>query len=271
MKDTNLRTDIKKPFLLVLVTYAFILSSFNQKDNNTIKPFEVEFISGCNAVTHSKIKVYQAEGKYFAEHISPTYFDGAGIDSLWRIELTKEQINDCNRFLNKAKSLSGKCDHFSSVENHHIIFIGNDTIDIDGDCDWDNLNFRFLDEKLFGEKHSTLEGRKKQFISDLHKKLMGKWYIDKEQNNLNKNDIVIFRKDRTSDFVWEFKENDKLSGNNAGLLGIKELETYKLQISDGWSETLFTFHWGKVDYINHATFTFVSIDDKELKLKYLWK
>lgn len=262
---------IKQLFLLALTICTFSLCSFNQEGNNPIKPFEVEFISGCNAITHFKIRVYQQEGKYFADHTSPTYFDGVKVDSLWRIQLTEEQINDCNSFLNKAKSLPRKCDRFSSVENHHIIFIGNDTIDINGDCDWDNLGFRFLDEKLFGEKHIALESRQKQFITDLHKKLIGKWYVDTQQNNLNRDDIVTFRKDKTSDFCWEFKSDSKLKGNNAGLLGIKGLESYKLQISDGWNETVFEFHWGKVDYMNHATFTFVSIDDKELKLKYLWK
>jgi len=258
-----------KKLFLFATTIAIVTSfSFTKYINETsLKPFEVEFISGCNSITHSKIKVYQKKSEYYADHLSPTYFDGEKIDSLWTIKLTDEQIKACNQFINKAKSLPRKCNRFSSVENHHIITIGRDTMDIDGDCNWDNLDFHFLDTKLFDKYHTAFENRQKTFIKTLQSKLLGKWFLESEKPNLTKEDIVTFSKNKETNFCWEFSGSNIVKSNNSGISKVKDLKKYKLEISNGWNETVFEFRYGKTDYL---VFTFVSVNDSELKLKYLW-
>lgn len=240
--------------------------------------FKLTFISGCNAITKSQINVYIKDNKYFADHISPTYFDGQKIDSLWTIELNKDQINACIKFLDKAKSLPSKCDRFSSVENHHIIIIDKDTVNINGDCNWENLDFNFLDKQLFHTKHLEIEQKKKSFINNLDKNLYGKWYLQPLRNGIKRDDVVTFSKSKVTNNYLEFGYNNLIKGNCKELLSISNLKRYKTEISDGWNETVVTIDWGKVTYKRDyntwyefgATFTLKSITSDELKLNFLW-
>lgn len=257
---------------------AFLFWGCTFPIDKELPQFKLTFISGCNAITKSKINVYIKDNKYFADHISPTYFDGQKIDSLWTIELNQDQIDACIKFLNKAKSLPNKCDRFSSSENHHIIVIEKDTIDINGDCNWENLDFHFLDKKLFVEKHLEIEERKKSFIANLDKELSGKWYLQTLKNDLHREDIISFSKSKLTNNFIIFGDNNTLSGNCKDLLKMKDLKRYKTELSDGWNETVFTLDWGKVTLVKEyntwyefgATFILESINEDELKLKFLW-
>lgn len=250
--------------------------------NETLKPFEVEFISGCNAINHSKIKVYLKDEYYYAEHLSPTYFDGQKIDSLWTIKLNQDQTHACMQFLDKAKSLPSNCDrnrnHFSSSENHHIILIDKEIIDINGECNWENLDFEFLDTQLFGTKHSEIEKRKKLYLINLDKELEGKWYLQPLKKDLQRDDVLTYsRTEATTSFII-FGSKESLTGNCNELLKTKDLKHYKTKLSDGWNETVIIFNWGKSTgksqytalFESSATFTLKSIDKNELKLNFLW-
>lgn len=261
---------------IILIALPFI--SWAMPLHNELPQFKVTFISGCVDIRVSTIDVYIKGNKYFADHISPTYFDGQKIDSLWTIELKQEQIDACFKFLNKARSLPNRCERFTSLENHHIIVIGKDTMDINGDCFWDNLNFDFLDTQLFGIKHTELEERQKLFIATLNKDLSGKWYLQPTKKKLRRNDILTFSRSKvTSNFIV-FGNHSTLTGNCYGLLKMKDLKRYKTELSDGWNETVVTFDWGKVTYTSEyntwyefgATFTLKNITSDELQLSFLW-
>ena len=271
-----------KNFVISLLFIFFFFGTNHanaQKINNMLPAFNLTYISGCNSITYSKINIYLKDGKYYADHISPTYFDGIEIDSLWTVELNENSINSCIAFINKAKSLPRKCDHYTSSENHYIIALGKDTIDINGDCDWNNLDFDYLDQQLFITNHFQIEEKKTQFLKNLDKKLYGKWYLQPLNRALKKDDIVIFSRTKITDSYLEFGNNSSLKGHCSKLLGIHNSKRYQTEISDGWNETVVTFDWGKITdkrdyniwYEYGATFTLVSITNDELKLNYLWK
>lgn len=263
---------------LIITFITFFLVNWTAPINNELPQFSVEYIYGCNVITKSQINVYIKENKYFAEHSSPTYFDGQKVVSLGTIKLNADLIESCFKFLNKAKSLPKKCERFSSSENHHIIIIGNDTIDIDGDCNWENLDFQFLDQNLFGEKHLEIVKKKDSFLIDLHKKLSGTWYMEPLKNKLKRDDIITFSKSNVTKNFIVFGEKNSLKGNCKTLLKMKNLKRYSTKISDGWNETVLNLSWGKVTLVNdytkwyesEATFTLESITKDELKVKFLW-
>jgi hypothetical protein len=275
--DSDAKRQRRMKFIITIFT-AFLFLSWIAPIDKELPQFRLTFISGCNAITNSKINVYIKENKYFADHISPTYFDGEKIDSLWTVELNQDQIDACIKFLNKAKSLPNKCDQFGSSENLHIIVIENDTIEINGDCNWENLDFHFLDRKLFVEKHLAIEERKKSFIDKLDKELSGKWYLQTLINDLHRSDLISFSKSKVTNNFIVFGDQNSLSGNCKDLLKMKDLKRYKTELSDGWNETVFTLEWGKVTLVKEyntwyefgATFTLESLHDDELKLKFQW-
>ena len=263
----------------LLLSFALLhFFSCSSPTDKRLPKFDLTFISGCNSITKSKINVYRKGSKYFADHTSPSYFDGRKIDSLWTIELNEIQINACIKFLDKAKSLPGKCDRSSSVENHHIVVIDLDTIDINGDCNWQNLDFDFLDQQLFGKKHSEINENKKSYIATLDKDLAGKWYLQPLTGELQRDDLVIFSKSKVTPNFIVFGVNNSLTGNCKDLFKMKDLKRYKTEISDGWNETVLTIDWGKVTLVKDydtwyefgATFTLESISQDQLKLNFLW-
>lgn len=266
----------------IATIFLFILLACETRQpNHKLPAFNLTFISGCNAITTSKINVYFRDDKYFADHTSPTYFNGQQIDSLWTVELNVEQINACIKFLDKAKSLPKKCDRFSSVENRYIIAIGKDTLDINGDCNWDNLDFSFLDKQLFAVNHLDIENKKNAFIADLNKKLIGKWYLQPLKEKLKRDDKITFSRNKISDCCWEFGDTNSLKGNCNKMLDIKDLKRFKTEISDRWNETVISIYWGKqiyqgkeqdyaIMYDKNATFTLGTISNDELKLNFLW-
>ena len=148
--------------------------------------------------------------------------------------------------------------------------MNNDTIDIDGDCDWNNLDFHFLDQKLFGEIHQAIDNKKKLFIDELNKKLHGKWYAEQTQNSLKRDDTITFSRNKISDCYWEFGNNYSLTGSYNKALNYKNLKSYKVQQNDVFNLTNFVVHWGNEKYSNNVSFILVAITDNELKLKFLW-
>lgn len=261
--------------LLTIATFLLLLSN---NENQTLPDFEVTFISGCAGITESKIKVFKQHGKYYAKHIKPTYYNGREIDGTWLIELNKNQISACSKFLTKAKSLPNKCERWSSSEFFHIVKLESETIEINGNCEWENLDFNYLDTELFSTKHEELKGKKESFLNELTQSIKGKWYLKPIEKEILRDDILIFSKDfKSAEFV-EFKDQNLLKSNCSKSLNIIKPQTYKIDISDGWNEVVFTLNWGEITlkkdyntwYENDATFTLVEKGDKELKLKYLW-
>lgn len=253
------------------------LTSFIRQQENKLPEFEVEFIQGCAGITHYRIKVYSLDNKYYAEHSAPTYFNGTTIDSILKEELDIEQIEACQKFIQKAKTLPKRCQRITSSEFHHIIYIDNDTLDIYGNCEWDNLDFKFLDKALFQKQHNEIEKKKVDFVNSLNQKLIGKWYSQPIKGKLKRDTKVVFnRKKITSEFI-EFGTSQKLAGNLKALnaIDLKEFETHT---SDGWNETVLTIEWGKilyknesrVDYYHTATFTLERINNEELVLEFQW-
>jgi len=263
---------------IATILLFFLFSCGAREPNNKLPAFNLTYISGCNAITRSKISIYYKDDKYFADHTSPTYFDGNNTDSLWTIELNTKQIDACIKFLDNAKSLPRKCDQFSSSENHHIIIINKDTIDINGDCDWNNLDFQFLDQQLFKTKHSEIEEKKKIFLENLDKKLTGKWFLQPSNKDLKRDDILTFSRSKITNNFIVFGDKNILTGNCIDLLKMKNLKRYKTELSDGWNETVINLDWGKVTlekeyniwYEFGATFTLESITQDELKVNFLW-
>lgn len=262
------------------ILFFIFISCFQKQPNEKLPAFKLTFISGCASITKSKINVYIKDNKYYADHTSPTYFDGHNIDSILTVELSEKQINACLEFLDKAKSLPRECKRFSSVENHHIIIIDQDTIDINGDCAWNNLDFHYLDKQLFGAKHLEIERRKNIFIQNLEKQILGTWYLQPFKQILKKDDIITLSRNKISDSYLVFGDSSTVNGNCRQLLDITDLKRYNMEVSDGWSKTILSLCWGRIIYKNNknkflcedqASFEVKSIGNEELKLSFLWK
>jgi hypothetical protein len=226
---------------------AFIIFSCSNPVDRELPQYRLIFISGCNTITKSKVNVYIKDHKYFADRILPSYFDGQTIHSLWTIELN--QIDACIQSINKTKSLPNKCDRFSSSENHHILVIEKDTIDVNGDCHCENLDFHFLDKKLFSEKHLEIEEQKKCNLTNLNKELSGKWYLQRLQKALQRDDIVSFSRSKVTNIFIVFGDKSTLTGKCINLLKMEDLKRYRTELSDGLNETVFSFDWGEVTLV----------------------
>lgn len=256
-----------------------LLTSFIEQTAQELPEFELEFIHGCNAVTHHYIKVSKLNQVYIAKHISPTYYNGTTIDSVLTVVLNEDQIEDCKKFIAKAKSLPRKCMQITSSEFHHILYLINDTVDVDGNCAWNNLDYDFLDNSIFKQKHKEIENKKTKFLTTLNNNLKGKWYLQPIKGKLKKDTKIVFSKTKvTKDFI-DFDTNNKLKGSCNSLLQTTKLTEYETEISDSWNATVITLKWGKEIYINKdqvmydhtATFTFDKLEGKNLILNYLWR
>jgi len=266
-------------YTIILLTLLTVIGCVrNNKDLNKKEVFEVTYTTGCGGMTTSKILIYKNENTYYADHISPSYYDGEKVHSVLTVKLDSNQIQSCFMFLNKAKSLPARCLPLATIVIHYIIIEQGDTIDINGDCDWENLNYKYLDQTLFKAKHDEISRKKEKVTKTLISKLKGKWFLQPLNGELKRNDIITFhRKNVTQDFV-EFGNKDTLTGIWNDLVGKKDLKRYTIEISDSEEATTLTLDWGKIilkkDYItvykHNARFVLNSIDNNEFKLKYLW-
>ena len=155
---------------LIIISTIFFLANCGtiSADNNTtttticdsVPSFKIVLYSGDEAIQKFEIRVYKKANKFFAENISPYFYYGKQTDSVWTVELDQFKISNCNKFLTKAKSLPKECPKLSSSIKDYTITIGQDTLKIRGDCEWDSLDFFSLRQLLFKEKFEELELKK---------------------------------------------------------------------------------------------------------------
>jgi hypothetical protein len=108
---------------------------------DTLKPFQVVFSTGDEVVVKYKITVYYKGSNLYASRT-------ARGDSIGETKLNYKQASACFNFLKKAKSLPNHCQNFSTSIKAYIIVLGNKTIKINGNCDWDGFDYFYLESQL---------------------------------------------------------------------------------------------------------------------------
>lgn len=275
-----------RQLIIILTLFFFANCGTKSSDNKTTsipigdkEPwFNIVLYSGDEAIEKFEIKVYKMADRYFAENITPYFYYGKQTESIWTVELDQFNISNCNKFLNKAKSLPKECPQLSTSIKDYTITIEQDTLKIRGECEWDSLDFFTLRQLLFKDKFAELELKKSNLIIDLNRKLIGKWYFKPLNAELKRDDYFILTKtnDFNSECSWEFGKEYSFKSSCNNIFDFSYSNKYEWQV-DG--DIYFKIEPGIITDKNgimtvgnyDATFTLEKLMDNELKLKFLWR
>jgi len=266
---------------LIIIFIIFILTNCGNKSGSskdTVPPFTVILYSGDEEVRKSEIRIYEESGKFYAENVSPYFYYGTQTDSVWKVELDQNKISTCNKFLNKAKSLPKRCPERSTSIEDYTIIVQKDTIKINGNCEWDNLDLFSLRKSLFNEKFTELDLKKTNLINGLNSKLIGKWYFKPLKLEPKRDDSLVLTKTNNlnSECSWEFGKDNYFKSSCNKIFDFTYSDTYGWRV-DG--NIFFEIQTGLITNKNgitsvgnsNALFTLDKLTDKELRLKFLWR
>ena len=202
---------LKTTFIILFCCQAVFSRGFPDKSIvDSLTPFYLVFHTGDLFIRTYELKVYRENNRYFASYVEPTFYVGGEIDSNWIVELDSSKILACIKFINKAKTLPKECEDSTSSIHEYDVSLGNDTIKITGECDWDSSNFYTFSGLLFKERFSELELKRSALNKRLNKQLQGEWYFTPKKELKNWDSLILSRISNSDlDCVWEFR-NDSL-------------------------------------------------------------
>jgi hypothetical protein len=233
-------------------------------------------MAGDDASERAEIVVYRLGNKYFAENAAPQFYIGKNKVDLWRTELNATQVATCMQFQKKAGTLPAECPEVSMVPKTYQITANNKTTTIQGDCDWDGIDFFDLRSALFSEYYTQLDARRRAFTDSLSSLLHGKWYFSAPPGKPEPGSRLTLQKkqNNTKTCFWEMGKNSSFKSTCNEYINLSYSIRYALntegniffEIQGGTT----TDADGNTSIRNFgATFVIDSVDDLELKLKFL--
>ncbi len=274
-----------KYLLSIIIILFFSCNEKNisrENDSSTeskiISPFRIVLFSGDESIQKYEIDIYEESNEFYAKNISPCFYYGNKTDSIWKVKLSKSKILQCKKFLETAKSMKKNCRNNSSSITEYVIYSKNDSIKIYGDCDWKNLDFFQLRKSLFEEEFEKLEQKRLNLISELNNRLLGKWYYSVPKTELERDSYIILTREskENSKCFWEIKKDYNFKDSCNNIFDFKKSNEYKLDIDEG--KIFFEIQTGFIEEKgitkvenNGATFIIDKLNDKELKLQFLWR
>lgn len=196
---------MKRILYLVLILLSMVNTSITkeakaQTDNDELVPFYAKHMVSCDDASYHIVEVYKSGGHYYAERIAPGSWVGNDLDTVWRIKLDSTQIAMSKAFIKTVKRVPPHCEYAGSGLTLLEVITENDTISIEGECDWgDAVDFFILWDVLFKEKELELELRRAKLVTKLTQQLKGRWYYKPLKNEPKRDDcLVLFRKKNAS-------------------------------------------------------------------------
>lgn len=273
-------------YMLLLLLFS---CSSNQNKNDIkiqpdrvalLSPFEADFLAGDESVDRYKLKVYYQDGQVWADKLLPNYYYGSKTDSIWRARLSNAQIELCNAFLRKAKSLPKECPHTLTGVFFNGIVTETDTFRIDGECDWGNVSYLQLEANFFKKQFEDLRKKRDSLEALLTGTLHGRWYLTPASGELKHGDKLLLSKEATPEnrqCFWEFSPEYGFKSGCTGLLSMPYTNAYRLDIDEGDAslhiEGGFTQNKdGLVEVANDgANFIIEAVDRNKIVLRFLWR
>ncbi len=275
-----------KIFFLIPTFFFFCCGRTSPNENtisddlsDSLTSFNIVLYFGDEHIEKLELNVYKKANKCFAENISPVFYYPNKRDSIGTIELNTDKVRACLEFIRRAKVQPKNCpEKHSSVVNYTISTL-HDTIYIEGDCDWDNLNYFDLRALLFKEKFAEMELKRESILSGLEGGLLGKWYFAPLKRELKKGDILILSKTNNfhSDAYWEIGKDHSFKSSNNKVLDFHKTEKYESYVGKWDGNVYFEIQGGFQNESNGgisvandgATFIVESYNDNVLKLRFI--
>lgn len=271
--------------ILLLMTILFSCGQTGTENNlvrkslsDSLSPFDVIVYHGDEAVEKLEINVYIRDNKFYADNVFPTYSINGSKSIVWTVELDNYKILNCIKFIQKAKALPKECPNNSTSITEYIISFSNDTVKINGNCQWDTLDFFQLRKILFKENYAEEAQKKVNQINNLNKKLFGKWYYKPLTSEPKRGEYLILTKTNefNSECFWEFGNEYLFKSSCNKFLDLTYSDKYEWQVDE---DIYFKIQPGIIKDINgsmtvgnyDATFILDTLTDNELKLKFLWR
>ena len=268
----------KYSLLVLLFSNLLVSISFAQnssKNNGGLEPFYLSYGHGDLDFHTEEIRVYDSAGKFYAENIDQIFYLGDKSYGPWTTELSSAQIATCSAFINKAKSLPGKCPEETSINHEYTIGFAEDTIRISGECDWEGLGFDSLRKILFQKQFAELEMNRRKLINELNAAIVGKWYFEPLKAAPKEGDILVLTKvPNNPDCFWDFGSGYSFKSSYTTFSDLTHMDKYSFEV--GGNNELFiesSTHneYGDVSIAKYeVAYNIVTINNAQLKLKFEW-
>lgn len=270
-----MKTSLITVTALVLTLLATAKTSYLPLPD-TLTPFRVVYMAGDDASERAEIVVFKKGDRYVAENAAPQFYIGKNKVDKWRTELNAAQIAACIQFQKKAGTLPAECPEVSLATKTYQITANNKTTTIQGDCDWEGIDFFDLRSALFSEYYAQLDARRRAFTDSLSSLLNGKWYFAAPLGKPEPGSRITLQKkrDKTNSCFWEMGKNSSFKSTCNEYINLSYSIRYALntegniffEIQGGTT----TDAEGNTSIRNFgATYVIESVDEQELKLKFL--
>lgn len=249
---------MNKHFKFIIFLVLFSCNTKEKKTENeklqVFKEIEIDFTTGDEVIKRYTLRIFKEGETIKVDKTRPFYYYGSGTDSIWTTEIGNTELQIINQFLKKAKTIDS-CSSLSSSIDHYTIKIGGkQQIEIRGNCDWQNLDYKSLEFILFQKQFEELDKKRKAVADSIVNSLNGSWDVNGWRNGALENRNVILTKNNSSEPTkegfqrWVFKKSK-----------VEEL-IKSLDIDEG--STLIE--------IRGSTYRIKSIGTEIIELEYLW-
>ncbi len=243
---------------------------------DTLPHFRLVYSFGDEGTDKYEINIYKKGGKYYADNISPVFYVGSRSTGAWSAELNAGKIAACLTFLGRMRSQPEECPEVSTSIKDYLVTTGTETIHVRGDCDWDGMDFFDLRSALFTEKFADLDARRLALGDSLSRKLTGKWYFAPIKTKFKAGEYFTLSRAPGPGLscTWQFGVNSSFKSSCNDVLNLEYSTRYVLNL-DG--NNYFEIQGGATTDANGnttirnfgAAFTIESVNESELKLKFL--
>lgn len=279
-------------FYNILVFFLFISCNSNRvKESESLISFphiNILFETGCEVREQYQIEIFTKENSIFAKKIEPNYYYGRLTDSTWLVELDSNKVEIINEFLKISKRINKSCDEnsqivSSSIDLYHIS-VGNDTlIKIDGNCDWNGLDYFSIEQKIFNEKFTVLNTYRTNLKDSIITVLTGEWIVSGLKKEMSQNDTLILeRTDELSEMeeeiiIWSFGDSLSFNSSDRKVLDLTYSKNYEIYVNNGSLDLTIAsgaviLPNGNMTIENYGAYlTIEKIEKDKIILKYCWR
>jgi hypothetical protein len=154
------------------------------------------------------------------------------------------------------------------IEAYEISF-AKDSINIQGACQWDSLDFRHLQRILFREKFEEIELRRSSRLKALNNVLPGKWYPELSESIFKKGERIAFRKSKeNSKCYWQFGPGNTFVNTCKKMMGLAESRDFECELSRDTLILGIGPFYGTEENMNGGIFVVDTFNDSFIRLRH---
>jgi len=265
------------------------LNRTEQSENKILFPsINIVFETGDEAREQFQMEIYSNGSSIFAKKIEPNYYYGKSTDSTWLVELDSNKVEIIKEFLKTSKKMNERCDEefqvvSSSIDFYHISVENDTLIEINGNCDWNGLDYFSIEKKLFNEKFTELKARRTHLKDSINDVLKGRWVVSGLKNKLKQNDILTLERTDELDelevgtIIWTFGDSLSFSSSDNRILDFTYSKNYKLYVNNGSLDLTIAsgaviLSNGNMTIENYGAYlTIEEIEKDKIILNYWWR